>query len=115
MRHKHGQGLVWQQIERTITIGIDMPKLLKQYKEIFRTQARQPNDRAGEVQQPGLREAVLGQAGLQCRVTVQTTPSIHQEFWRPAKNKPKPFSSPLQRVIEDAQDLLVIGIARLRI
>src|SRR5689334_4067373 len=92
-----------------------MAQLLKQHIEVFGGEAGQANNWARQIHQPCFSKRVLGQARLQGWVAKQTSASVHQELRGATQDESKPLSRSLQRIIEDAQDLLVVGIACLRV
>ncbi|MNJ70178.1 hypothetical protein D3C77_666080 [compost metagenome] len=50
---------------------------------------------------------------MQGRVAVEPPTSVHQKLWCAAQYKTQAFSGTLQRIVEDAQNLFVIGVTGL--
>ncbi|MCY1299074.1 hypothetical protein D9M70_485890 [compost metagenome] len=113
--HEQRQCLVGQQIALAPACCIDMAQLLQQHVEVFRRQAGQADHRPRKIHQPRLGEVVFRQARLQSRVAVEPAAGIHEELGRTAQHEAKSLRRALQGIVEDAQDLLVVGVACLRI
>ena len=60
-----------------------------------------------------LGKGVLCQPGLKRGVAEEPAPRIHQEFRCAAQQKAEALDGALEHVVQDAQDLLVIGSSRL--
>ena len=50
---------------------------------------------------------------MQRWVAEQPAPRVHQKFWRAAQHKAQSFSLTLFKIVEDAQNLLIVAIAGL--
>ncbi len=113
MRHKLFDGLVGQQILRFIATGVDMTDLGQQHVEVFRREAGEAHNRPAEIDKPVAGERVLRQSALQGLIAIDAAPGVHEEFRRPTQDKAKANRRSLERVIEHAEQLLVVRIARL--
>ena len=92
-----------------------MAQFLEEYVEVLRAQARKSNRGATEVDEFTAGKRVLGQTALKCGVAVETAPSVQKELGCSSEGETQSNCRTLQRVIQDTQDLFVVGVARLRI
>lgn len=60
-------------------------------------------------------ESVFCQTRLERFIAVEPLTWIEKKFWRPPEDKTNIFSGALQAVIQDPQNLFVVGRSRLRI
>ena len=56
-------------------------------------------------------EAILGQPGLEGGIAVEASTGVHQELGSPAHQKADMLRGPLEYVIENSENLLVVGLA----
>ncbi len=90
-----------------------MAKLAQQDVEILRGEIRQSKDRSGIVNKPVSREGVFRQARLQRRIRIEAAARIQQEIGRAAEQETQAAHRALRAVVDDAQDLLIVGVPRL--
>ena len=113
MLHELVQGLVGQQVGGGIPTGVDVTQPGEQDVEVLRGQVLQSQDGPGVVDQPRSGEGVLGQSGLQRLVAVQAAAGVQEEVRGTSEQEPQVGGAALKAVVDDPQDLLVVGVARL--
>jgi hypothetical protein len=87
-------------------------ELGQQHIEVFGTEVGEPEYRRGPVNEIAGGEGVLRQPRLEGGIAVETAAGIQQELGGAAQQEAEAGGA-LQAVVEDAQELLVVGIARL--
>ena len=60
-----------------------------------------------------MREAVLRETRLKCRIAVEATPGVHQELRRATQQKAYARRATLQHIIQDPENLLVVRVSGL--
>src|SRR6266536_2641751 len=110
VRHVRGQRLVGHEVPGRVTPGVHVPQLGQQHEHVLRGQVRQPEHGSGVIDPVGRGEGVVGQPGRQRRVREQAAPRVEQELGRTAEQEPQLRGAALQAVVDDPQDLLVVGV-----
>ena len=111
MLHEGVQRLVGKRLRGALLVHA--ADVGEQHEQILGREVGEADDRPRQVDQPVTREGVFSQARLQRLVAVQAAPRIHQKLRRPSHQHAEAGGAALQHVIQDAQDLFVVAVARL--
>ncbi len=113
MPHEGHKRLIGEQVGVAVAVRLNVAELGEQDVEFLLREVREADDGPAQVPVALGRERVLGEAALECLVAVQPAPRVHEELGRPTHEEAEVLNAALEAVVHDAENLLVIRLARL--